>query len=126
MSISVGGFTLQTNNQKSPPLIPKERTRSRPLVPYIGKKYVVTMTDPDAPMPSFLHWLVVDDTEKMPYMPPAPPPGETHRYIITVWKRGTSQNSEIPAPISRQSFSPSTFAQRYGLIRSKTVSFKTK
>ena len=75
--------------------------------------YTLVVFDPDAPRPSFLHYMCVNiaghhmDTSKtctvMPWMKPMPPYGETHKYIVMLFR----QQKEIrPCPIisSRSNF----------------------
>lgn len=69
--------------------------------------YTITMTDPDAPNPDYLHWLVINNTTDsilhpngetiVPYVRPSPPPGSgMHRYYTTVWSQQDRITMDIP------------------------------
>jgi Raf kinase inhibitor-like YbhB/YbcL family protein len=88
-------------------------------VPSAARSLVLTVTDPDAPRGTFLHWLVFDidpqvdgvseghvpeggreaenTARRTGWFPPCPPSG-THRYVVTVYaldttvRRGSSQH----------------------------------
>ena len=63
--------------------------------PDSGKYYTVLMVDPDAPVGTFLHWIVaniqyggsnvIGAEEWVSYYPPTPPSG-THRYIFYLYQ----------------------------------------
>ena len=68
--------------------------------------YTLTVHDPDAPNPAFVHYMRVNICGKhmdrsrtclvVPWMSPSPPSGETHRYVV----RLTRQNTEwSPCPV---------------------------
>ncbi len=67
------------------------------------KLYTITMFDPDAPEPGFLHWLFVNLEADLPkpykpifaYYPPEPPSG-THRYEFTLYEQPTRLVEGLP------------------------------
>jgi phosphatidylethanolamine-binding protein (PEBP) family uncharacterized protein len=69
-----------------------------------NKLYTLTMFDPDAPQPGFLHWLFINmETEipqpyksAFPYFPPEPPSGK-HRYEFTLYEQPTRLVEDLPA-----------------------------
>lgn len=56
--------------------------------------FCLVIYDPDAPNPSYLHWLVINIPEEnvdngdtiMTYTPPSPPSG-THKYYVVLYKQ---------------------------------------
>ena len=82
--------------------------------------YTLVIWDPDAPNPSFLHWLVVNIPEDrisegtviQPYHPPTPPSG-IHRYYIELYKQ--TRGPIHPSVPSRTGFSIADFATKNGL-----------
>jgi phosphatidylethanolamine-binding protein (PEBP) family uncharacterized protein len=81
--------------------------------------YSLVIWDPDAPNPSFLHWMVVNIPEDQilsgttiqPYHPPTPPSG-THRYYVGLFKQ---KNPIQPSFPSRTGFSIDSFVNQYDL-----------
>jgi phosphatidylethanolamine-binding protein (PEBP) family uncharacterized protein len=92
------------------------------IKPVPGKQLTLIMSDPDAPQPSWLHWLVTNITGDMPYWesgdvivsyaPPTPPSG-THRYIFTLYEQ---HSSIMIDPLSeRSNFSVRDFVLKHAL-----------
>lgn len=79
----------------------KQQTVSAPSVEFTstGKKYSLIMWDPDAPDPSFLHWLIINlenqnqirDKELLNYFGPKPPSGTHHYYFGLFEQQNTIQ-----------------------------------
>lgn len=108
-------------------LFTKAQTQLEPIV-YLQqadmkKRYTLVMYDPDAPSPSFLHWLLVnipgglvtDADVVASYYPPSPPSG-THRYIFKVYEQGSQQTLQLPkiqTPQGRSGFNIEAFLTRF-------------
>jgi phosphatidylethanolamine-binding protein (PEBP) family uncharacterized protein len=91
------------------------------------------MTDPDAPTPSWLHWLVinipgsiaetVNGTTIAKYTPPSPPSGR-HRYIFTLYEQLASiMVKQLEEGESRGGFDTKEFESQNSLRKVKTVYF---
>lgn len=103
-------------------LFAKANTQIAPIVQLAGadidKRYTLVMYDPDAPNPSFLHWLLVNIPGGMmsdadivaDYYPPTPPSG-THRYIFELYEQGPQQTIQVSVP--RQGFHVQAFRNRF-------------
>ncbi len=92
------------NNRQSYANTRKEPKLTLRLSP--GKLYTLTMFDPDAPEPGFLHWLITNMETEIPhpymsdrhpfaYFPPEPPSGE-HRYEFTLYEQPTRLVEDLP------------------------------
>lgn len=85
--------------------------------------------DPDAPKPSWLHWMVTNcvgigpesGTTVVPWTPPTPPSG-THRYIFAIYVSSTPIDVHIE---KRGNFDPAAFAAEYGLKQLDWVAIKS-
>jgi phosphatidylethanolamine-binding protein (PEBP) family uncharacterized protein len=87
-----------------------------------GKLLTLLMTDPDANLPSWLHWMVtnipgdVPDVENgdvvVAYAPPTPPSG-THTYVFTLYEQLSS--IIVPTPEQRGNFNVRDFVYKYAL-----------
>ena len=90
--------------------------------------FSVAAFDPDAPRPSFLHWLLCDapavdparGATVVPWMPPAPP-GGVHRYCFALFRQrapggGRAAKAGWPpaAPKARAGWQPKAFAEAHG------------
>lgn len=88
--------------------------------------YLLIMWDPDAPSPSFLHWMqlytpssinkVHAIQELAPYQGPTPPSG-VHRYYFTVYTMDNTTSSKIIAPSTRSPFNIKEFENMYSLTK---------
>jgi phosphatidylethanolamine-binding protein (PEBP) family uncharacterized protein len=120
-----GGGLIQYNNLSvnSQDLTGNSRVQKAPTVSLPNS--LIVMHDPDAPSPSYLHWIALTDSNGQlqiitPYKPPTPPSG-THRYIFEIFHR--PQTTVQPIPI-RQGFSINNFISEYKLNRkAPSVSF---
>lgn len=111
-------------------LRPRQNTLTQPTISYNSSQnelYTLVIYDPDAPHPSYLHWLVVnipedkiqDGTTIMEYEPPNPPSGQ-HKYYVNLYK----QISALQVPIPKRSgFNIQNFIQKNNLqeIGSKMI-----
>jgi phosphatidylethanolamine-binding protein (PEBP) family uncharacterized protein len=107
-------------------LRPRGNTLTAPNVSYTSQDndmYTLVIWDPDAPNPSFLHWLVINIPEDqvqngetiVDYTPPTPPSG-THRYFVGLYRQPMTLNlGEIS---DRAGFSIEAFIKKYGLQES--------
>jgi phosphatidylethanolamine-binding protein (PEBP) family uncharacterized protein len=115
-------------------LLTKKNTVSEPTVLFTGDPdtlYTVLMTDPDAPVKSWLHWLLVNipgDSNDifqgeavMTYTGPSPPSG-THRYIFTLYKQPAG-SIMVTKPYERGNFPVEAFEKQHSLqkIVSRTL-----
>jgi phosphatidylethanolamine-binding protein (PEBP) family uncharacterized protein len=107
-------------------LRPRGNTFVAPNVKYTSQQndmYTVVIWDPDAPNPSFLHWLVINIPEDrvqdgetiIDYMPPTPPSG-THRYYVGLYRQPKPLNTAMS--LSRTAFSIDAFVKMYSLQES--------
>lgn len=88
--------------------------------------YLLMMWDPDAPSPSFLHWMqlytpssinnVHGIQELVPYQGPTPPSG-IHRYYFTVYTIDNTISRKIIAPSKRSPFNVTNFEKVYSLTK---------
>lgn len=103
-------------------LRPRNQTLTPPTISWpagLADTFTLVMWDPDAPHPSFVHWIVTNipgsqihkGTVAVPYMPPSPPSG-IHRYYLTLFKQSAPVSVE---PIPRDGFSLDAFIGQYGL-----------
>ncbi len=84
-------------------------------------KHTLIMWDPDAPEPSYLHWLVTNipgsDISKgqvaMNYAGPTPPSG-THRYYIGVYRQDTEPLDQL-GDLKRSGWNNEEFISKYNL-----------
>lgn len=86
--------------------------------------YLLMMWDPDAPSPSFLHWMQLYTPssinnvhviqELVPYKGPTPPSG-IHRYYFTIYTIDNTISSKIIVPSKRSSFNINLFENTYSL-----------
>ena len=101
-------------------------TLSAPKIAYTSQDndlYTLVIWDPDAPNPSFLHWLVVNIPEDqvhkgetlVEYKPPTPPSG-IHRYYVGLYQQPAILN--IGDSPERVGFSIDAFIRKYGLEES--------
>lgn len=101
----------------------RANTLAAPNVKYTADEndlYTLIIWDPDAPNPSFLHWLVVNIPEDqvqngeviVDYQPPTPPSG-THRYYVGLYKQPMTLN--LGATPERSGFSIDAFTKMYRL-----------
>lgn len=109
----------------------RQQTIKQPEImfePQPGKQYTLLLYDPDAPTPTYLHWLVVNITHPnqitslIPYEPPNPPSTDKHyhRYMFELL--------EQPGPIhisvsDRQGFQVNAFKKMYGLRTMASTGF---
>lgn len=75
---------------------------------------LIVMHDPDAPNPSYLHWIAATDSKGQiqtitPYKPPMPPSG-THRYVFEIFDK-----VPVASIQDRQGFSIHNFIEEYHL-----------
>lgn len=99
----------------------RPETVSQPSVEFTpsGKKYSLIMWDPNAPNPSFLHWLVVNlenqnqirEKEILNYFGPKPPSG-THHYYFGLFEQ---QNTLQIHPPERSGFNINQFIKENNL-----------
>ncbi len=90
------------------------------------------MWDPDAPEPSYLHWLITNipgsDTSKghvaMNYAGPTPPSG-THRYYIGVYRQGTEPLDQL-GDLKRTGWNNEEFISKYNLTPISQTYFTVK
>lgn len=102
---------------------PLFQAKDQPAITWPQQSAPVTLLcwDPDAPTPSWLHWMVINcsgtspstGTTAMSWAPPAPPSG-THRYIFGLY---TSAAPIHPVTRARASFDPAAFAAANGLTQ---------
>jgi phosphatidylethanolamine-binding protein (PEBP) family uncharacterized protein len=96
-------------------LFKKSDTVSQPSIEFsnTGKKYSLIMWDPDAPNPSFLHWLIINlenknkirEKEVLNYFGPNPPSGIHHYYFGLFEQQNTIQIN----PLERSNFNLKMF-----------------
>jgi phosphatidylethanolamine-binding protein (PEBP) family uncharacterized protein len=107
-------------------LRPRANTLQAPNVKYLANQndlYTLVIWDPDAPNPSFLHWLVVnipddrvqDGETIVEYMPPTPPSG-THRYYVGLYLQPMTMTLGMEP--ERTGFSIEAFTKKYNLQES--------
>jgi phosphatidylethanolamine-binding protein (PEBP) family uncharacterized protein len=85
--------------------------------------YTLVIWDPDAPNPSFLHWLVVNIPEDrvqdgetiVEYKPPTPPSG-IHRYYVGLYRQ--PMTISLPSEPERTNFSIHDFIKMWSLEES--------
>lgn len=103
-------------------ILTQETTQTAPRLTFPTKAntlYTIVMYDPDAPNPSWLHWLLVNRTSSrtgdvcVPYRGPSPPSG-THKYIFAVFEQ--SGMVECPDIVERAGFDIDAFARSAVLI----------
>jgi Raf kinase inhibitor-like YbhB/YbcL family protein len=116
--------------------------------PASAKSFAITLLDPDAPGGNFWHWIVFDlpaQTNQLPvgastgslpggakqtrndyggkgYGGPCPPPGSTHRYILTVYAldidhlpaTAATAPGQAAALIAKHAVAKNTITTRYG------------
>jgi len=88
--------------------------------PETNEYYTLIMWDPDAPHPSYLHWLVCNIHNSsnilkntiVSYLPPAPPSG-THRYFFGIFKH----TQKIAPNPERSGFDINQFITTYNLTK---------
>jgi phosphatidylethanolamine-binding protein (PEBP) family uncharacterized protein len=88
--------------------------------------YLLIMWDPDAPSPSFLHWMqlytpssinkVHAIQDLVSYQGPTPPSG-IHRYYFTVYTMDNTTSNKIVAPSKRSPFNVTEFENMYSLTK---------
>ncbi len=104
----------------------RANTLKAPNVKYLPSEndlYTLVIWDPDAPNPSFLHWLVVNIPEDrvdqgetlVEYMPPTPPSG-THRYYVGLYRQ--PMTVQVGAEPERTGFSIDELTKKYSLEES--------
>jgi phosphatidylethanolamine-binding protein (PEBP) family uncharacterized protein len=104
-------------------LRPRTNTLKKPIVTYTSEDndlYTLVIWDPDAPNPSFLHWLVVNIPEDrvqygetiVEYMPPTPPSG-IHRYYVGLYRQ--PMTIQLGIEPDRTHFSIDDFTKKYSL-----------
>ena len=111
-------------------LRPRENTLRNPNISYNSSEnelYTIIIYDPDAPNPSFLHWLIVNIPEDkiqdgdtiVDYKPPTPPSGQ-HRYYVNLYKQ--TRPLQLSPP-ERSRFNIQQFVQKNNLqeIGSKMI-----
>ena len=115
-------------------LRPRANTLKAPHVTYSSSQnelYTLVIWDPDAPNPSFLHWLVVNIPEDqvqngetiVEYMPPTPPSG-THRYYVGLYRQ--PMTIQLSAEPERAGFSINALVKKYSLEESGTKMIKVQ
>jgi phosphatidylethanolamine-binding protein (PEBP) family uncharacterized protein len=85
---------------------------------------ILIMYDPDAPNPSYLHWISVNGTSVIPYQSPNPPKGALHRYIFEVYD---NPNRILLPPInnsSRSGFQKDAFTKGMTLVGRTQFTFQ--
>jgi phosphatidylethanolamine-binding protein (PEBP) family uncharacterized protein len=114
-------------------LLTKEQTNLKPSIsfqPTTQKLYTVVMWDPDAPNPSFVHWILINlkspnnasqnDKELLEYMGPSPPSG-IHTYYFGLFE----QTRHIkPEKLERRQFSIDNFIKNNNLTEVSRVYMK--
>jgi phosphatidylethanolamine-binding protein (PEBP) family uncharacterized protein len=121
-----GGGLIQYNNLSvnSQDLTGNSRVQKAPTMSQPNS--LIVMHDPDAPTPSYLHWIALTDSNGQlqtitPYKPPTPPSG-THRYIFEIFHRPQTTVQPI---LIRQGFSINNFITEYKLNRKAPSVFYT-
>lgn len=122
-----GSYSVQFSGKEAANnLRPRANTLNAPSVKYTSSQndlYTIVIWDPDAPNPSFLHWLVINIPEDqvqngetvVEYKPPTPPSG-THRYYVGLYRQPTT--IQVPTEPERTHFSIEAFTKKYGLEES--------
>jgi hypothetical protein len=97
-----------------------------------GQLFTLMLTDPDAPQPEYLHWLIVNipafdpkqGDELLAWEPPRPPSGQTHHYVFRVF----SQNSRLglAAPATRLGFLSREFVAKNQLRPEVARAFRVR
>jgi phosphatidylethanolamine-binding protein (PEBP) family uncharacterized protein len=113
------------------PILTKSETQSAPNIsfPHTEKLYTLVMWDPDAPNPSYVHWIVTNikssnnigpNNEVLPYTGPNPPSG-IHRYYFGLFEQLQNIYPEKP---ERSRFNIDTFIKNNNLIKINDVFIK--
>lgn len=110
----------------------RANTLSAPLVSFVAdppdELYTVVLWDPDAPNPSYLHWLIINIPGErvaegqvlVPYQPPSPPSG-IHNYYVGLFVQ--KERLDFFAP-DRTNFDIDDFVAKYNLTKAGTKSIK--
>ncbi len=94
---------------------PKIYTNIKP-----AKLYTILMFDINAPNPSYVHWLVINNnTTIINYMPPSPPSG-SHNYFIYILEQSSSINYNYN---ERTNFDQNKFISLYKLKLFDSIHF---
>ena len=122
LDISYDGVPVQ-------PTMELSKVQNAPSIKILDKGlHTLLLVDPDASAGTWLHWMLINNTDQVvSYYPPTPPAGSgPHRYTFILYKQqgplvGLTQRSSADRfpirvePVERGNFDAHSFAEKYNL-----------